>query len=230
MVATLSNLNLPCRAVVVAGGTGSRMQTDIPKQFLMLGGKPLLMHTLDQFGSLGIPLVLVLPEAFMAHWAILCQKFNFTLSHKVVAGGATRSASVQKGLEAMDGTEAWVAIHDGARPLIQMELIERAFQMASEKGNAVMAVPAKDSIRMGTRDHSKALDRSSIFLIQTPQVFRRSELSRAFAALLPDQSYTDEAGLMEAQGQAVYLCEGDYRNIKVTTPEDLILAEALLNH
>ncbi len=228
MVDALSKLNLPCRAVVVAGGTGTRMQADIPKQFLMLAGQPLLMHTLKRFEVLGIPVVLVLPASHIGHWETLCEHFNFKLPHKVVSGGATRSASVQKGVEALGHVEAWVAIHDGARPLIQADLIERAFVMASEKGNAVVAVPAKDSIRFGSHEASKALDRSKVFQIQTPQVFKRSELSHAFATLSSDQSYTDEAGLMEVQGQTIFLCDGDYRNIKVTTPEDLILAEALL--
>jgi 2-C-methyl-D-erythritol 4-phosphate cytidylyltransferase len=204
------------------------MQRDIPKQFLMLGGRPLLMHTIERFHHAGIPIVLVLPESFLMHWKSLCEQYGFSLPHRVVSGGDTRSASVRKGLAALDKEEALVAVHDGARPLIRQELIERAFVMASEKGNAVMAVPTKDSIRFGTPDSSKAMDRTKVFQIQTPQVFSYSALSRAFASLSPDQSFTDEASLMESQGEAIFLCEGDYRNLKITTPEDLILAEALL--
>ena len=216
--------------VVVAGGKGSRMQSDIPKQFLHLAGKPLLMHTLSQCAAVvGVEkLVLVLPESHMDYWQELCAAYSFGIHHILVAGGPTRTDSVAHGVEALAGEVTLVAVHDGARPLISPEVIDGAFRLAATAGNAVVAVKAKDSIRYYDGHRTEALDRSHIYQVQTPQIFSTSPLLEALQNRDASKAYTDEASLMEALGHKIHLYEGDYRNIKVTTPEDLLLAEALL--
>jgi len=217
-------------AILVAGGSGSRMGNAVPKQFLELAGKPILLHTVEKFlaYSSEIRLVLVLPEADFGRWERLAGQLPETRHPvAVVAGGAARFQSVRNGLKAVEG-DGLVAVHDAVRPLVSVEVIRRTFAAAAEFGNGVAAVAAKDSVRqIGPDGQNTALDRATLRLIQTPQTFRISLLKKAFEQ--PESPlFTDDASVVEAAGFAVHLVEGSYENLKITTPEDLVVAEALL--
>jgi len=217
--------------VIVAGGSGSRMKSDIPKQFLLLAGKPVLMHTLEAFnhGSLTCEIVLVLPEAQIPFWNELILKYQFQIPHLVVLGGETRFHSVRNGINAIQENEAIVAIHDGVRPLVSTHCLENSFRIASEKGNSVLSVMPKDSLRFVDENENKAVDRSKFRIIQTPQTFKLSIIKKAIN--LPyKETFTDDASVVEDKGEYINLIEGEYENIKITTPEDLILAEAMLKN
>ncbi|WP_187262898.1 2-C-methyl-D-erythritol 4-phosphate cytidylyltransferase [Pontibacter beigongshangensis] len=221
---------LPEYAIIVAGGTGSRMQRELPKQFLEIGGKPVLMHTLERFFAYSpeVRLIAVLPENQIEAWRELCRKHQFRLFHVVVAGGATRFGSVRNGLGMVLEEEALVAVHDGVRPFTATAIIQEAYAKAAAYGNAIVAVSPKDSIRqLMAGEGSKAVPRTEYRLVQTPQTFKASLLRKAYEqAEQPD--FTDDASVVEQLGEQIVLVEGSYRNIKITTPEDLVLAEALL--
>lgn len=215
-------------ALIVAGGKGLRMNQPLPKQFTNLCGMPVLMHTIQVFANInGIEIILVLPENHMPLWKQLCADNKFLIPHKLVAGGPTRANSVTNGLNSIDNNHALVAIHDGVRPLITSQIIETSFNVAEEKGNAIAAVKLKDSIRHVTEQGNKHVNRDEFYLIQTPQTFWVNEIKHAYAAQNADL-FTDDAGIFEATGKHIHLIEGSYSNIKITTPEDLIIAEALL--
>lgn len=217
---------LPEYAIIVAGGSGSRMQQELPKQFTEVAGKPILMHTIERFYIYNpeVRLIVVLPQTQLDRWHELCRKHNFNRSHITVAGGATRFGSVKNGLETVQG-EALVAVHDGVRPFVETGTIKAAFEEAAIYGSAVVAVSPKDSIRELTQEGSRAVPRTNYRLVQTPQCFRASILRRAYEQ--PEQEhFTDDASVVEQLGEKVILVEGSYRNIKITTPEDLVLAEA----
>lgn len=217
---------LPEYAIIVAGGSGSRMQQSLPKQFIEVAGKPILMHTIDKFYTYNpaIRLVVVLPENQLDTWRELCREHAFKVFHMVVAGGATRFGSVKNGLDLITG-EALVAVHDGVRPFVETTIIKAAYEAAAKYGNGVVAVAPKDSIREMTEEGSMAVPRSKYKLVQTPQCFQAGILRNAYEQ--PEQDFfTDDASVVEALGEKIVLVEGSYRNIKITTPEDLILAEA----
>lgn len=215
--------------VIVAGGSGTRMKREIPKQFIPLAGKPILMHTIEAFQKAlpNIQTVLVLPESQIFGWKSLCSQYRFDLSHHITHGGDTRFQSVKNGLNTIPGDAGLVAIHDGVRPLVDEEVIHNSFAIAEEKGNAIAAVPLKDSIRWAVDQTNRVLNRNDYQLIQTPQTFRLALIKRAFE-IEYDPAFTDDATVLEAIGENINLIEGSYRNIKITTPEDLIVAEALL--
>jgi len=215
-------------AVIVAGGSGVRMGMAIPKQFLMLHEKPILMRTLEAFAHYDqqLQIVLVLPEAEKDRWQQLCEKYHFQIPHLIISGGANRTASVRNGLNAIHFSEALVAIHDGVRPLVSQKIIHQSFQEAEAKGNAIVSVPLKDSIRWSVEQSNKAVDRSEYRLIQTPQTFKLSLIKEAYANLGAEMM-SDDASVLEASGVTINLIEGDYKNIKITTKEDLRVAEAL---
>ncbi len=216
-------------AVVVAGGTGTRMGGGTPKQFLEIGGKPIVMHTLSAFHRTNqiMRLVLVLPHDSVGHWMDVVERTGFGVLHHVVAGGETRFQSVKKGL-AMVPDSALVAVHDGVRPFVAPAAIEAAFVSAFEKGSGVLAVPLKDSIRqLGADGQSRAADRAAFMAVQTPQVFWAGPLKRAYEKAGDGQGFTDDASVAEQAGIGIHLTAGSYRNIKITTPEDLALAETL---
>ncbi len=218
-------------ALVVAGGRGSRMGAEIPKQFLLLKGLPVLMHTLKAFRSIDdIHLILVLPEDQIMYWNQLCAKHNFSLPHQIVAGGETRFQSVKNGLQSISDSEALVAIHDGVRPLVSIDIIKESYKLAQQVGNALTIIPLKDSIRMQTDKGSVSVNRSDYFLVQTPQTFRLSEIKTAYENAPELNTFTDDASVIEAIGAEIHLVQGDYKNIKITTPEDLLFAEALLKN
>ena len=215
-------------ALIVAGGSGTRMETNVPKQFLLLAGKPILMHTLEAFYFAGVNhIILVLPQSQIEFWNQLCQTHEFTIKHQLVAGGASRFESVQNGLQYCNNNDL-VAIHDGVRPFISKEIILKSFETALEKGNAVAAVRLKDSIRKVELLGNKNVNRDNYYLIQTPQTFKVELIKEAYA-VQDHINFTDDASVLEANGHAINLIPGDYKNIKITTPEDMLIAEAFLN-
>jgi 2-C-methyl-D-erythritol 4-phosphate cytidylyltransferase len=221
-------LNSKEYALIVAGGKGTRIKSSLPKQFIELNGKPVLIHTLEAFlrYSSSITIILVLPEDDFETWNALSRKYNFTHSIVLQKGGDTRFQSVRNGLEKISG-DGLVAIHDGVRPLVSEDIIGASFRLAAVHKTAVTAVRLKESIRMTDQDNTKAVDRSRFRLIQTPQTFDVSLIKKAYE-MKEDPSLTDDASVAERSGQVISLFEGSYENIKITTAEDLIIAEALL--
>jgi len=216
-------------AVIVAGGSGLRMQTEIPKQFLLLNEKPVIMHTISAFfASTQKPEILVvLNEQHFGLWEILCKQYSFNLKHQLVTGGNTRFDSVKAALDLIE-EEAVIAIHDAVRPLINPEIIAEAYEMALQKGNAVVAVPSKDSVRLKTSDDtSQSLNRSQIFLVQTPQTFQSKIIKKAYQQPY-NQNFTDDASVAESAGEKIILLAGDQDNFKITFPTDLRVAEMIL--
>jgi len=213
-------------AVVVAGGSGTRMQSSLPKQFIEVLGQPILMHTLKAFAFDDIEIILVLPDSQIEFWKELCSKYQFKVPHKVVKGGDTRFHSVGNGLNAIP-ENGLVAIHDGVRPLISRDIIKKSYSVAKETGNAIVSVALKDSIRECTTAQNKMVDRNNYRLIQTPQTFQVKLIKEAFNTEYKS-GFTDDASVLEAMGKTINLIDGDYRNIKITTPEDLKVAEAFL--
>ncbi len=214
--------------IIVAGGSGKRMGAAVPKQFLPLRGRPLLMWTLEAFHRFdpAMQLVVVLPKDHHGTWQDLCDEHRFALPHTLVSGGAERFHSTLEGLKAVTH-EGLVAVHDGVRPLVSAALIARCFAAAEEHGAAIPVVPIASSVRELTEEGSQAIDRSRLRAVQTPQCFRVPLLRRAFE--LPyDPAFTDEATLVERLGVDVHLVEGEEHNIKVTTPFDLKVAEVVV--
>lgn len=205
------------------------MGAPLPKQFMLLKGHPLLCWTIDAFHryDASMPIVVVLPEQHIPIWKSLCIGHNFHVAHEIVAGGEERFHSVCNGL-AQVKHDGLVAVHDGVRPLVSVQLIDRCFRAAEEHGAAIPVVSISSSVREVSGDTSKALDRSRLRAVQTPQCFRVPLLRDAFA--LPfDPAFTDEATLVERTGITVHLVPGEERNIKVTMPEDLVMAEAFMH-
>ncbi|OEK01991.1 2-C-methyl-D-erythritol 4-phosphate cytidylyltransferase [Roseivirga sp. 4D4] len=214
-------------AIIVAGGSGTRMQSELPKQFLLLNGKPILMHTLEAFNFDDIEIRLVLPGEQIEYWETLCEEHTFAVPHHIVQGGETRFHSVKNGLDSIKGNAGLVAIHDGVRPLISRDIISASFDQALTHGNAITSVPLKDSLREISSNSNRSVDRSVYRLIQTPQTFQLGLIKEAFET--PYQSaFTDDASVFENNGGSIHLIDGDYRNIKITTPEDLLVAESFL--
>ena len=218
--------------IIVAGGSGSRMGSTLPKQFIEVANKPILLHTIERFHaySSDIQIILALPKDQFTYWYTLAERFyslihSFTHSLIVTEGGATRFQSVRNGLSCIE-RDGLVAIHDGVRPFVTPAIIANSFDTAAAKGTAVVSVLVKDSVRVLLENHqSQAIDRSRIRLVQTPQTFQVSLIKKAFETEeLP--SFTDDASVAEHAGFAIHLIDGAYENIKITTPEDLVWAEA----
>lgn len=215
--------------VIVAGGSGARMQSQVPKQFMLLQGKPVLAYPLEKFYSFdnNMNIVVVLAEEHIATWNKLKQQYNITIPHSIAMGGPTRFHSVKSGLQAIKTTEGIVGIHDGARPLISPQLIKECYMMAARYGNAIPAVPPAETVRMVEGGLNKQLDRTQLRLIQTPQCFKLDELKRAYEQPYNDV-FTDDASVLEANGGRIHLIEGERANLKITTQPDLLFAEASL--
>jgi 2-C-methyl-D-erythritol 4-phosphate cytidylyltransferase len=216
-------------AVVVAAGSGKRMGAPLPKQFLILANKPLLMHTLEQlyvFDS-QLTILLVLHPDYIDYWKRAKEEYSFTVPHTVVEGGEERFHSVKSALKTIDDEAAVVGIHDGVRPLVSMETLQRCFEAAEASGNAVPVIPLNDSLREVDGNHSHAADRSKFRSVQTPQCFRMSQLKVAFHQEFT-ASFTDDASVVESAGFEINLVDGNRENVKITTPEDLRWAEWLL--
>ena len=218
-------------AIIVAGGSGTRFGAQLPKQFLELGGKPILMRTIEAFGDGSFDIIVTLPVDQMTLWKDLCHKYAFTMPHRVVPGGDTRWHSVKNALDNIGPIEDVdvIAVHDGVRPLASTALIERVLDAARQDGAAIPVVMLNDSVRQVTGDISHALDRSSLRAVQTPQAFEAKLLLDAYS--LPyETTFTDDASVVERAGHIVTLVEGEPHNLKITRPMDLALAEYLLNH
>lgn len=215
-------------ALIVAGGKGLRMGSELPKQFLPIGGKPVLMHTLEAFRRFDpeIDLILVLPEEQQDYWKRLCDRHHFTLRHLIANGGETRFHSVRNGLALVSGG-GLVGVHDGVRPFVSQEVIRRCYDRAATEKAVIPVVDVVETVRQVTESGSRTVNRDDYKLVQTPQVFDSDLLRRAYAQdFMP--FFTDDASVVEAMGVPVYLVEGNRENIKLTTPFDLKIATALL--
>ena len=214
--------------IIVAGGGGTRMGGSRPKQFTMLGGLPVLAHTINNFaGALpGAEIVVVLPAAHADFWKHFAARFDIA-AHTVTTGGDERFHSVKNGLKALKRDPELIAVQDGVRPLASHGMIRRAVAAAAEHGTAIPVVEAVDSYRETDGTASRIADRRRLRIVQTPQVFRADLLRRAYEAEYRPE-FTDDASVVEQAGEAVFLCEGERTNLKITTPEDMVIAEALL--
>lgn len=215
--------------IIVAGGKGLRMGGDIPKQFVEIKGLPVLMHTINRFHSFdsSIDIIVALPVDQQDYWKELCSKYKFEIPHTIVDGGDTRFHSVKNGLDQVSG-EGVVAVHDGVRPFVSDEVLERCFSMAQEKEAVVPVIDVFETIRHIADGMSNTVPRDEYKLVQTPQVFLISLLKKAYSQPYTP-SFTDDASVVEAMGYKVTLVEGNRENIKLTTPFDLKLAELLSN-
>lgn len=216
-------------AIIVAGGTGKRMASKIPKQFLILSDLPVLMHTLNAFYnySNSIEIILVLPKYLINYWKDLCVQYEFSIPHQIVSGGTSRYKSVKNGLLKVLEPNALVAIHDGVRPLVTTNIIRTSFKEAAKFGSAISAVDLKESIRQLDHDKNTAVDRNAYKLIQTPQTFQFSLIKHAYD-IEDVEDLTDDAIVAEKAGVKIHLIEGSYENIKITTKNDLRIAETLM--
>lgn len=216
-------------AIIVGGGAGTRMKTEIPKQFLPIGGKPVLFYTIEAFAhSFFKPeIILVVHPEYDNYWKKLCKENNFAVPHLLVAGGNQRFDSVKNGLKAVKG-KAIVAVHDAVRPMVSNELITNAYKQAEATGTAVAAVNCSDSVRQLHGEYSEAINRDGIFFTQTPQTFRSDILKQAYRQTYQPE-FTDDASVVEKFGVKISLIAGEKRNLKITFPEDLLIAQLFLD-
>lgn len=215
-------------AIIVAGGAGNRMKANLAKQFLLLNGLPMLMHTLKAFHQCAHQpeVLLVLNIHQHQYWADLCKEYHFKLPHQVIKGGAERFHSVKNALKEIKGKSV-IAVHDAVRPLTSESLIEKTFNNAEKLGNAVSAIHPTDSIRVEKNDRNEALNRDEVYLIQTPQTFQSQQLLKAYQQPYRNE-FTDDASVVEHAGYEIHLMEGERENIKITFPFDLEMASLLL--
>ena len=214
--------------LIVAGGKGLRMGGEQPKQFLPLKGRPVLMHTLEQFyrSDVAMEIILVLPHEQQNYWKQLCEEHHFTIKHRVADGGESRFYSVKNGLSLIE-TPSIVGVHDGVRPFVSVDVINRCYELALTKEAVVPVVDVVDTVRHITKNGSETVDRSAYKLVQTPQVFNADLLLKGYEQAY-SSAFTDDASVVEAMGVKVTLTPGNRENIKLTTPLDLKVAEALL--
>jgi 2-C-methyl-D-erythritol 4-phosphate cytidylyltransferase len=216
-------------AVIVAGGNGTRMNSTLPKQFLLLKNKPVLFYTLQTFleSYSDLDIILVLPEEYIAAGQEIIDAYFDYRRIQITAGGRTRFHSVQNGLQLIKD-ESIVFVHDGVRCLLSADLIHRCYEAALEYGAAVPVIPSKDSVRLQREDRNEAIDREMVKLVQTPQTFHSKILLPAFKIDFKDK-FTDEATVVEAFGLKIHLVEGEENNFKITRPADLLIAEQLIS-
>lgn len=219
-------------AVVVAGGKGTRMQAAMPKQFLLLGGRPILMRAIEAFKSYdsAVQIIIVLPKPEQIRWQRLCEEYEFRVPCRIAEGGASRFQSVANalGLIPDDEPDALIAVHDGVRPFVTKSIISACFEAAERAGAAVPVIELADSLRKVDGSTSVAVSRSDYRAVQTPQTFRADVLKRAYR--LPFRpEFTDDASVVEASGHELALVAGCRENFKITTPTDLVFAQALLS-
>ena len=215
-------------AVIVAGGSGKRMGLGTPKQFLELAGRPVLMHTIERFKEFdsSIEIITVLPENQLRHWTELQKKYTFDVPHTLVKGGAHRFISVKHGLEFVHGP-GLVAIHDGVRPLVKIDTIRRCFETAGKEGNAIPVVTPSDSVRYVEDSSNRLISRMNVRQVQTPQVFDIDLIKKAYRQEY-DTTFTDDSTVLEKIGIKINLVEGNRENVKITNPEDLLIAQTLM--
>lgn len=215
--------------IIVAGGSGSRMKSNTPKQFIEINGKPLLQYTIDRFfnWNSNIDLILVLPETEIDTWKNLATQNNYPLNYRICKGGKERFNSVKNGLYLLENDH--IMIHDGVRPFVSISTLDRCLNTANSLGSSIPVVPLVESIRKITTDGSLPFDRNSLRLVQTPQCFKKEWIKKAY-----QQSYsvdfTDDASVVQKAGYSINLVEGNRENIKITTPDDLRLAELYLRN
>ena len=215
--------------VIVAGGSGKRMGMSMPKQFMELAGRPVLMHTIERFRQFNdsIEIITVLPENQLRHWNELQKRYSFDVPHMLVKGGAHRFISVKNGLKFVS-TPGLVAIHDGVRPLVRIETIQRCFDTAAELGNAIPVISPADSLRLLSDKGNIPVSRMNVKQVQTPQVFDAGLIKKAYMQEY-DQAFTDDATVLEKTGEKINMVDGNRENIKITNPEDLFIAQTLLS-
>ena len=218
-------------AIILAGGRGTRMNSEVPKQFILLNGKPVLYYAINTFLETyeDCRVILVLPEENVAAGQEIIDAFFSYDRIEIVAGGRTRFHSVQKGLDLVDDEDSIIFVHDAVRPLVSKKLIERCYDSAAAFGSAIPVTDCRDSVRIIITDGNEAADRKNIKLVQTPQAFHAKILLPAFFGIDYKDRFTDEAAVVEAFGLKVALITGDEENIKLTTPADILIAEAILN-
>ena len=218
--------------IIVAGGKGLRMGSDIPKQFLPVCGLPVLMRTIRRFReySADINIILVLPKAQQDYWQSLCKEYQFDERYSIADGGETRFHSVSNGLSLIpDNAEGVVGVHDGVRPFPSIDVIARCYETARHQGAVIPVIPVVETVRHLEGDNSKTVSRDEYRLVQTPQTFDIQLLKRAYRQHFTPM-FTDDASVVEALGDTITLVEGNRENIKITTPFDLKIAEAILRN
>lgn len=216
--------------IIVAGGVGSRMQSSLPKQFLDLKGKPILLHTLEKFHSFNadLQLIVVMHENYVDYWKDLCRTLHVQIKHDVIAGGKERFFSVKKGLEKLHDDIEVVAVHDAVRPLVSSQTLHNCFAALQEHHAVVPVIPLNDSIRELGENSNWHADRSKFRLVQTPQCFDRRLLETSYQKEY-NRSFTDDASVVESVDQPIFLVDGNQENVKITTTSDLLLCSALLD-
>ena len=215
--------------IIVAGGKGLRMGSDIPKQFLPIGGKPVLMRTLERFReySTELQIILVLPENQQDYWLQLCQQYHFGVKYQLANGGQTRFHSVQNGLALVpDDADGVVGVHDGVRPFPSIDVIKNCYEAARTAKAVIPVIPVVETVRHLEGEGSVTVPRGDYRLVQTPQTFDIQLLKTANRQPYHD-GFTDDASVVESYGHAITLVEGNRENIKITTPYDIVVAEAL---
>jgi len=214
--------------LILAGGVGKRMNMDIPKQFIPIAGKPVLMHTISKFYSFdpSSHIIVIIPKGHIPLWKDLCLEFNFKVKHQIVRGGKERFYSVKNGLKHVP-ENAIALIHDGVRPLVSNETIARVIEGCEAKGNAIPYMDMTQSVRKVAQGKNKSINRSQLKLIQTPQGFKSSLIKEAYTKRYR-ASFTDDASVLEALGHSINLVKGNHKNIKITSSTDLHLVECLL--
>ena len=221
--------------IILGGGKGLRVGCDLPKQFIPLRGKPILMHTMEVFyqWDTTMDVVLVLPEEYTSYWGMLCKELNFSMPHRIVLGGETRFHSVYNALHtppaSINSQFSFVAVHDGVRPFVSPAVISSCFKMAEEYGAAISVIPVIDTVRELDGADNRTFDRNRLCIVHTPQVFRADILLNAYEQPY-EKRFTDDASLVEASGHPIHLIEGNYENIKITTPVDLQYASILIEN
>jgi len=217
--------------IIVAGGKGARMGTTLPKQLLTLNNLPILMHTIELFHShpsVTEEPVVVLPADQISNWRQLIKQYNFSVPHELAEGGASRFQSVRNGLKKIP-QGAIVGIHDGVRPLVSSDVIEKTYRLARQHDAVIPVIKPAETLRKINKEGSDSttMDRDKFVLVQTPQVFKSDLIKEAYQAK-PDKRFTDDATVVEQAGYQIYLTDGNKENIKITTPFDLLLAETLM--
>lgn len=215
--------------IIVAGGKGLRMGGELPKQFIPLQGKPVLMHTIEAFYKWDstAELLLVIPEEHNVYWKMLCKELGFIIPHRIVYGGETRFHSVRNGLREVK-EDGLIAVHDGVRPFVAYDVLSSCFTIAEAFGAAIPVVPMIESVREVNGGESHPFDRTRLCIVQTPQVFHSGLLRKAYEQPY-DERFTDDAALVEALNHVIRLVDGNRENIKITTPMDLKYAEIILS-
>ena len=216
--------------IIVAGGSGKRMGGALPKQFSLIGGEPILARTINTFRK-ALPtsrIVVVLPGEYIEFWRNFSARFEVA-KHTIVEGGAERFHSVKNGIESLSDAVDLIAVQDGVRPFATKKLILEAVECAAKNGAAIPVVNAIDSYRMVDGEESHIIDRSPLRIVQTPQIFSAPILRAAYDTPFRKE-FTDDASVVEFSGEKIYLCDGDYANIKITTPNDLLIAELMVKN